>query len=90
MPPTPLKTTMQAQPLVLCHSRPEVGGPSDVVADNAKVAAENAMISTVISSTNLLMMDSLVWILKNIIVILILIWLILNKTVLFVPEVAIV
>ncbi|KAK1679518.1 hypothetical protein QYE76_040366 [Lolium multiflorum] len=35
--PSTLKTTTQAQPLVLC--RHEVGGPSDVVPDDAKIAA---------------------------------------------------
>jgi hypothetical protein len=36
-PPSPLKPTMQVQPFFLCHSMPEVGGPSDVLADRGKL-----------------------------------------------------
>jgi hypothetical protein len=35
MPPSSLNTTTQAQPLVLY--RPELGGPNDVVADDANI-----------------------------------------------------
>jgi hypothetical protein len=56
---------MQAQPFVLYHSRDEVGGPRDVVADNAKIAAAQHNDTYDDFIHGLLMKDPLVSILKS-------------------------